>query len=140
MNLSRRTFGAVWVVALSCCLVVLLPGCSFLEGERTQQVEHHVHEGQAPTYPLPTSVSQVAWEWSTEEEDGSLWEVLPGRSGPMMVLSTGVVGLNGTTGEEVGSYRDDSGGLHQVGATPDHDEVLMTRPAPESATAALSDT
>lgn len=139
MNLSRRTFGAVRVVALSCCLVVFLAGCSFLEAERTQQVEHHVHEGRAPTYPLPTSVSHVAWEWSTEEEDGNLWEVLPGRSGPMMVLGTGVVGLDGTTGEELWSYRVDSGGLHQVRPTPDHDRVLLTRPGHEPDTAVLLD-
>ena len=139
MNLSRWTFGAVRVGALSCCLVVFLAGCSFLEAERTQQVEHHVHEGHAPTYPLPTSVSHVAWEWSTEEEDGNLWEVLPGRSGPMMVLGTGVVGLDGTTGEELWSYRVDSGGLHQVRPTPDHDRVLLTRPGHEPDTAVLLD-
>lgn len=99
-----------------------MPGVS----EGSTPVEHHVLDGEAPVRSLPTSVSEVGWEWSAEEAGGRLEYILPGVSGPLMVLGSGVVGLDGVTGEELWSYRMPQTSSARAGVTPDHESVLLT--------------
>jgi hypothetical protein len=84
-------------------------------------------------------VSQVAWQWSTGDRETSLIDVLPGVSGPVMVTGDGAVGLDGASGEELWSYRLESGGLRSARTTPDGQEVLLTLPGSEPDTAVLLD-
>lgn len=128
--MARRP-ALVGSVAVSCCLVTLLAGCSALGGEKEDAesgVDHQVYEGEAPAYARVTSVSDVAWEWEVPDEEVSLADVLPGRSGPVMVLGDGVVGLDGATGEELWRYRVEHGGLHGAWSTPEGKEILLAVP------------
>jgi hypothetical protein len=76
-------------------------------------------------------VSEVAWEWKAAEEYGNLQEVLSGKSGPVMALGDGVVGLDGATGQELWHYRVENGGVRRVWTTPGGREVLLGVPGGE---------
>ncbi len=136
-----RIVRGVGLVALM--LLVFTTGCGFIgespASEAVPAVEHQVHDGEAPEHAIPGSVSEVAWEWETGSEDVDLQEVLPGAAGPVMVLSDGVVSLDGVSGEEMWSYRLESGGLRGARMTPDHQQVLLTLPGNEPDTAVLLD-
>ncbi|WP_239643020.1 outer membrane protein assembly factor BamB family protein [Nocardiopsis alkaliphila] len=123
-------------------LSVLLPvsGCGFFgEGEGDPGVDHRVYEGEAPAYEVPGSVSRVAWEWEVPDQENSLVDVLPGRSGPVMVLGDGLVGLDGATGEELWHYRLEGGGVHGAWVTPEGEEILLSLPGAEPDSVVLLD-
>lgn len=116
------------LLALSLCGALFLSSCSSPEAREADGggLDHRVHEGEGRSLSKVSSVSEVAWEWTVPDEDVNLAEVLPGTAGPVMVISDGVIALDGETGEELWHYRMESGGVQGAWSTPEGREVLVT--------------
>ncbi|WP_121181338.1 hypothetical protein [Nocardiopsis sp. Huas11] len=72
--------------------------------------------------------------------DHTLFNVLPGAGGPVMVIDDGVIALNGETGEEVWRYRMESGGVQGAWSTPEGREVLLSVSGGDEGAVVLLDT
>jgi hypothetical protein len=59
-------------------------------------------EGEAP--PVPNEVTRVGWTWQPPEHT-AVQQVRAGVRGPVIVLDDGLVALDGTTGQELWTYR-----------------------------------
>ncbi|OKI16964.1 hypothetical protein A6A08_06745 [Nocardiopsis sp. TSRI0078] len=65
-------------------------------------VEHTVAEAAGEPAPVPTTVSRVGWTWQPEHP---VLDVERGSHGPIVRYADGLVALDGTTGEELWTYR-----------------------------------
>ena len=74
--------------------------------------------------PVPERVEQVGWEWEPELGSSAL-RVEEGPRGPLVVLTDGVVSLDGTYGSEVWSYRRPYDPHFEVWVDGDH--VIVSR-------------
>ncbi|MEU3141049.1 hypothetical protein ABZ645_16905 [Nocardiopsis alba] len=73
----------------------------------------------------PEQIDRVAWEWDTPEGH-SIVTVMPGPAGPVVVMERGVIGLDGTTGEELWGYQSDLDGSDvSASVTPDGQYALI---------------
>lgn len=91
--------------SLVCSLVVLLVGgCADGSGEEQGEgVSHAVSDiGVSEVDPV-SSVSGVGWEWEAPGGQ-SISSVQSSQGGPLMILSSGIVGLDGASGEEIWHY------------------------------------
>jgi hypothetical protein len=93
----------------------------------------HTFLAQAPaeSAPYPVSVSQPGWEWPAPEGT-TVVDVERGPHGPVIVLTDGLVGLDGRTGVELWRYRRPAGVVStavQAGAGRAH---VILHPEPVS--------
>ena len=118
---SGMRLNRVGVVAASLLFSVVAGGCSAPFSSH----EHVTYIGRIEQAPEVTSVSHVAWEWDAPE-GRVLRDVLAGTGGAIMVLSDGVIGLDGTTGTEQWRYRSPDDSLVRAEATPEGSTVVLT--------------
>ncbi|WP_152476989.1 hypothetical protein [Nocardiopsis salina] len=74
--------------------------------------------------PVPERVEEVGWEWEPEL-GSSVLRVEEGSHGPLVVLTDGVVSLDGTDGSEIWSYRRPYAPHFEVWVDGDH--VIVSR-------------
>ncbi|MBE3001227.1 PQQ-binding-like beta-propeller repeat protein [Nocardiopsis sp. HNM0947] len=74
--------------------------------------------------PMPERVEEVGWEWEPEL-GSSVLRVEEGSHGPLVVLTDGVVSLDGTDGSEIWSYRRPYAPHFEVWVDDDH--VIVSR-------------
>jgi outer membrane protein assembly factor BamB len=89
-------------------LAVLLVGASvplFLVDEEEGGVRHVVAEDLPGEAALPDRVNRSGWAWEPEPP-GTIDRIVRGAHGPLVVLSDGVVSLDGADGTEIWSYRE----------------------------------
>ncbi|WP_143832854.1 MULTISPECIES: hypothetical protein [Nocardiopsis] len=65
---------------------------------------HTVAEGNGDPAPVPEAVGRVGWSWAPPM-GVRIEEVRAGTHGPLVLLDDGAVSLDGTTGEELWSFR-----------------------------------
>lgn len=122
VNLGRTRAKWAGVAASAVVLSVTAAGCSlssFLSAS-----DHAIYSGEVGAVSQVDSVSRVAWEWDAPE-GYLLRDVLSGVGGAVMVLSDGVVGLAGATGEELWHYRVPDDSLESAAVTPEGKSVVL---------------
>ncbi|MFV2196944.1 PQQ-binding-like beta-propeller repeat protein [Nocardiopsis sp. LOL_012] len=100
--------------------------------ERLWPVDHRVADTAAPEHGVPASVSEVAWRWRPPGNE-VVDTVLPVPGGAVAVLDSGVVALDGPSGEERWHYRRSDAIVRSAGVTPDGAGIAVsyTDPAAE---------
>lgn len=99
LSVSRNTL--IWLGAVVAVLVLV---AAWLVLRDDPRVEHEVAEDPRDPVSVPGTVSDVAWEW-TEEGVVQVPTVSPLPFGVLVHVEHGVAALDGSTGEEVWSYR-----------------------------------
>ncbi|MBE3001225.1 PQQ-binding-like beta-propeller repeat protein [Nocardiopsis sp. HNM0947] len=100
---SPRPLVVTFSAFLPGALVVFLAG-ALVHIVPYPEVHHSTADAPGDPAPVPDAVSEVGWTWEPEPEV-SLERVEEGVHGPLVVLSDGVVSLDGTDGSEVWSFR-----------------------------------
>lgn len=105
--LGRAPRGRTWKVrilsAASGVLATILLGALTGYASLYQPTEHTIAaEGEYPE--VPREVSRVGWSW-TPPEDTEVQRIAAGPRGPIVFLEDGVVALEGTSGEELWTFR-----------------------------------
>ncbi len=122
VNLRPTRSKCVGIAAAAVMLSLTAAGCSL--SSVLSSSDHMTYSGEVGADSQVDSVSGVAWEWEAPE-GYVLRDVLPGVGGAVMVLSDGVVGLAGATGEELWHYRVPDGSLESAAATPEGKFVVL---------------
>ncbi|WP_026116415.1 hypothetical protein [Nocardiopsis valliformis] len=108
-------------------LAVALVGVTvplLLVDEEEGGVRHVVAEDLPGVAAFPDRVNRSGWIWEPEQS-GTIDRIVRGAHGPLVVLSDGVVSLDGTDGTEIWSYREPAARDATVWVGNGH--VLFTR-------------
>lgn len=113
-----------WTVPFAVGMVLALLADPAMRALSEHVPTEHTFLAQAPDgpAPYPSSVSQPGWKWQAPDR-AKVVEVERGPLGPVVVLSDGLVGLDGATGEELWSHRNPLGDVTaavQAGADRAH--------------------
>lgn len=122
IDVSSKGACGVGIAAAAVALSVVASGCSlpavFLSDEQV------TYSGEVRALSPVDAVSEVAWVWEAPDSF-VLRNVLAGVGGAVMVLTDGVVGLEGTTGAELWRYRIPDGTLASASTTPGKASVVL---------------
>lgn len=124
-GMSRRR---LWIfLTVLVALVVLVAGVFVAPRAAVWlwPVDHTVAETVAPDREIPGTVSEVAWKWRPPEDE-LIDGVLPVPNGAVAVFNSGVVALEGVTGEEMWHYRRSDAAVRSANVTPDGESVVAS--------------
>jgi hypothetical protein len=124
----RFPYRRLRVILVALVVVVVLVTGVFVAprvADRLWPVDHQVAATTVGDLDIPGTVSEVGWEWQPPPGQ-TIRDMYPAVSGVVAVVSDGVVGINGVTGEEVWHYRRTDSGVQSHSVTPDGRSVAIT--------------